>query len=157
MTFGVVRRPHALAGYSHEVRIQLAVGIFVVEYRYRVRPGATPENSQDALPWEMSDLARAAALSAALGKSLAEENSAHRTWPLSLRSPTISTWIKPLCCDWARVGTAAATRSKVPANKEVSILVMVCPFALFSRHSRNYGFAISYSSRESNSRTNLAF
>src|SRR5262245_50539197 len=79
-------------------------------------PGAMPANSQTARRFEISDLLRVVALSAFLGKSLADEKSAHETLPLSLRRPPISTWIK-FCCDGSACHRmAGACHKKAPAR-----------------------------------------
>jgi hypothetical protein len=50
MTSCVVRRPYPLAGYSHQVGIHLAVGILVVENRYRIGPGSDASKFAERMP-----------------------------------------------------------------------------------------------------------
>src|SRR5271168_113730 len=67
--------------------------------------------SQTACRLVMTDVVRATASSVFLGKSSAEEKRAQRTWPLSLRNPTISTWI------WFSCGGCACARAEEESNR----------------------------------------
>ena len=47
MTLCVVRCPYTLTGNVHELRVQFAVGIFVVEHRYAVSARRDPGEFAD--------------------------------------------------------------------------------------------------------------
>src|SRR5215831_10313981 len=50
MAFSVVRRSHAFAGNPHKFRIQLAVGILIMEHGYGVSARPDPGKLADCLP-----------------------------------------------------------------------------------------------------------
>jgi hypothetical protein len=57
------------------------------------------------------------ALALFLGKPSGEEKSEHKTWPLSLRKPSISTWMRFAREGWACGKDAAANTSMVPKRE----------------------------------------
>ena len=49
MTFCVVRRPYPFSGNSDEISVQLAVGVFIVEYRHSIGTGPDSREFADRM------------------------------------------------------------------------------------------------------------
>jgi len=88
----------------------------------RLQPGS-PEYGRIVLLAELDQLVATRAL--LLGKPAAEEKKAHKTWPLSLRNPSISTWIRFTCGGWACGREATASTRMVPTEESALSIVSV--------------------------------